>query len=173
MRHRRSFFLPADAKRRMWTAGREQYHPKNTLRLSCNVRLAGQSRSTRPCACQKLSAEAHPVKFARGPAPSVGVVDQPKGGGQGEAERKGTIIVSPLSTRRARPRRVKVCYFFFFVCARSEAIGARSCFGVFGLRKSLPACEATFLEVDILKVFPFPPSIEHTEHFCINMFALI
>jgi len=38
-------------------------------------------------------------------------------------------------------------YFFFFAWDRSEAMGARSFFGVLGSRRSLPACEAVFLEV--------------------------
>jgi hypothetical protein len=43
-------------------------------------------------------------------------------------------------------------YFFGFrgACARSDAIGPRSRFGVFGLRKSLPACDASLLDVVIL-----------------------
>src|ERR1017187_3662112 len=40
-------------------------------------------------------------------------------------------------------------YFFFFTWARSEAIGARSFFGVLGFWRSLPAWEATLLEVGI------------------------
>jgi len=39
-------------------------------------------------------------------------------------------------------------YFFFLgVWARSEAIGPRSLGGVFGFRRSLPACDAVDLEV--------------------------
>ena len=47
-------------------------------------------------------------------------------------------------------RRLAGCYFFLVLAwARSEAIGPRSCLGVFGLRRSLPACEAVFFEVVI------------------------
>jgi hypothetical protein len=44
-------------------------------------------------------------------------------------------------------------YFFGFrgACARSDAIGPRSRFGVLGLRKSFPACDASLLDV----VMPF------------------
>jgi len=46
------------------------------------------------------------------------------------------------------------CYFFFLpVWARSEAIGPRSCLGVFGLRRSLPACDAVFFDVAIPKQY--------------------
>jgi len=43
-------------------------------------------------------------------------------------------------------------YFFGFrgACARSDAIGPRSRFGVFGLRKSFPACDASRLDVVIV-----------------------
>jgi hypothetical protein len=51
-------------------------------------------------------------------------------------------------------------YFFGFrgACARSDAIGPRSRFGVFGLRKSFPACDASLLDVVIL--FPFLHVVE-------------
>ena len=37
-----------------------------------------------------------------------------------------------------------------FACARSDAIGPRSRFGVLGLRKSFPACDASRLDVVIV-----------------------
>ena len=50
---------------------------------------------------------------------------------------------------RSAPRPIR--YFFLRgVCASADAIGPRSRFGVLGLRKSLPACDASFLEVLIL-----------------------
>jgi hypothetical protein len=47
------------------------------------------------------------------------------------------------------PRRRPAGFYFFFLgaWARSDAIGPRSRFGVAGLRRSLPACDAVFFEV--------------------------
>src|ERR1017187_3729278 len=48
------------------------------------------------------------------------------------------------------PNLAEAYFFFFGVWARSDAMGPRSLFGVFGLRRSLPACEAVRLEVGII-----------------------
>lgn len=55
-----------------------------------------------------------------------------------------------------QPRRPGLaCYYFFFfgAWARSEAMGPRSRFGVFELRRSLPACDAVRFDVAILNLF--------------------
>ena len=51
--------------------------------------------------------------------------------------------------------RLVVVHFFGFrgACARSDAIGPRSRFGVLGLRRSLPACDASRLDVVIVSPF--------------------
>jgi hypothetical protein len=53
-----------------------------------------------------------------------------------------------------------------FDSARAAAIGPRSLFGVLASRRSLPACDATFLEVGIKNLLCL--SIEHS---CTNMFC--
>jgi hypothetical protein len=60
----------------------------------------------------------------------------------------------------ACPAPVVRAYFFGlrFACARSDAIGPRSRFGVFGFRKSLPACDASRFEV-VMVVFSFPAAL--------------
>ncbi len=56
----------------------------------------------------------------------------------------------------SRPVRLMAVHFFGFrgACARSDAIGPRSRFGVLGLRKSLPACDASRFDV-VMLLFPF------------------
>jgi hypothetical protein len=53
------------------------------------------------------------------------------------------------------PVRLVVVHFFGFrgACARSDAIGPRSRFGVLGLRRSFPACDASRL--DVVMASPF------------------
>jgi hypothetical protein len=60
------------------------------------------------------------------------------------------------ATGFSRPVRLAVVHFFGFrgACARSDAIGPRSRFGVLGLRKSLPACDASRFEV-VIRFVPF------------------
>lgn len=65
-------------------------------------------------------------------------------------------------TYRARhrlpsPVRLVTVHFLGFraACARSDAIGPRSRFGVLGFRKSLPACEASRLDVVMLVCLSF------------------
>jgi hypothetical protein len=55
-------------------------------------------------------------------------------------------------TGDSRPVLLVEVHFLGFrgACARSDAIGPRSRFGVFGFRKSFPACDASLREVVIL-----------------------
>jgi hypothetical protein len=60
------------------------------------------------------------------------------------------------NTRSQTPQDLTGCYFFFLAWERSEAIGPRSLLGVFGSRRSFPACDAVFFEVGMKKTVRFP-----------------
>jgi hypothetical protein len=75
--------------------------------------------------------------------------------------RDGAFRLVPLPLQDARKRHTlsDARHFVFFrfglrfACASAAAIGARSFFGVFGSRKSLPAFFATVFEV-VIRSFP-------------------
>ena len=71
-------------------------------------------------------------------------------------------------------------FFFFFAWARSDAIGPLSRFGVLGLRRSLPACEAVFFEVVIIASIgrscwkgEWKAKLQHTMGQFVRLFSLL
>jgi hypothetical protein len=83
-----------------------------------------------------------------------------KGHAAGQRLKLNVSIQIPLRGQRGGFSRGEAGFYFFLLAwDRSDAIGARSFFGVLGSRKSLPACEAIFFEVIHLTPLFYPKNI--------------